>query len=29
VNEPARAQALASLGVDALCGDDVRLLAVE
>lgn len=29
VNEPARAQALASLGVDALCGDDVRLLATE
>jgi Glycerophosphoryl diester phosphodiesterase len=29
VNEPARAQALASLGVDALCGDDVRLLDTE
>lgn len=29
VNEPARAQALASLGVHALCGDDVRLLATE
>ena len=29
VNEPARAQALAALGVDALCGDDVRLLATE
>ncbi len=29
VNEPARAQTLASLGVDALCGDDVRLLATE
>ena len=29
VNEPARAQALASLGVDALCGDDVRLLGTE
>lgn len=26
VNDQARAQALASLGVDALCGDDVRLL---
>ena len=29
VNEQARAQALVSLGVDALCGDDVRLLATE
>lgn len=29
VNETARAQGLASLGVDALCGDDVRLLATE
>jgi glycerophosphoryl diester phosphodiesterase len=29
VNDAARAQALASMGVDGLCGDDVRLLAVE
>jgi len=29
VNDQARAQALASLGVDALCGDDVRLLLTE
>lgn len=29
VNDQARAQALASLGVDALCGDDVRLLMAE
>jgi glycerophosphoryl diester phosphodiesterase len=29
VNDPARAQALAVLGVDALCGDDVRLLVAE
>jgi glycerophosphoryl diester phosphodiesterase len=29
VNDQGRAQALASLGVDGLCGDDVRLLAVE
>lgn len=29
VNDQARAQALASLGVDALCGDDVRLLQAE
>jgi glycerophosphoryl diester phosphodiesterase len=27
VNETARAQALAAMGVDALCGDDVNLLA--
>ena len=26
VNDPARAQSLAALGVDGLCGDDVRLL---
>ena len=29
VNDQRRAQSLAALGVDALCGDDVRLLAVE
>jgi glycerophosphoryl diester phosphodiesterase len=29
VNDQADAQTLASLGVDGLCGDDVRLLAVE
>jgi glycerophosphoryl diester phosphodiesterase len=29
VNDQARAQTLAALGVDALCGDDVRLLAVD
>jgi glycerophosphoryl diester phosphodiesterase len=29
VNDQARAQALAALGVDALCGDDVRLLTAE
>jgi glycerophosphoryl diester phosphodiesterase len=29
VNDPARAQALAAMGVDGLCGDDVRVLAVE
>jgi glycerophosphoryl diester phosphodiesterase len=29
VNDQARARTLAALGVDALCGDDVRLLAVD
>jgi glycerophosphoryl diester phosphodiesterase len=29
VNDPARAQELSALGVDALCGDDVRLLGTE
>jgi glycerophosphoryl diester phosphodiesterase len=29
VNDPARAQALAALGVDALCGDDVRALVID
>jgi glycerophosphoryl diester phosphodiesterase len=29
VNDQAHAQALSSLGVDGLCGDDVRLLAVD
>jgi glycerophosphoryl diester phosphodiesterase len=29
VNDPAEAQILAALGVDGLCGDDVRVLAVE
>jgi glycerophosphoryl diester phosphodiesterase len=29
VNDQARAQALASLGVDALCGDDVQLLLAQ
>ena len=29
VNDQLRAQSLAALGVDALCGDDVRLLSVE
>jgi glycerophosphoryl diester phosphodiesterase len=29
VNDPARAQRLAALGVDALCGDDVRTLRID
>jgi glycerophosphoryl diester phosphodiesterase len=29
VNDQAHAQTLASLGVDGLCGDDVRVLATE
>jgi glycerophosphoryl diester phosphodiesterase len=29
VNDPARAQGLAALGVDALCGDDVRALVID
>jgi glycerophosphoryl diester phosphodiesterase len=29
VNDPARARSLAALGVDALCGDDVRELAMK